>query len=77
MDMLARIRVRDYTHLQRFLLEGVWQMPGIQRTETFLSLAEMPSKELSVELLDSDSDADSDDAGEPERVRPESASSRP
>ena len=25
MDMLARIRVRDYTHLRRFLLEGVWQ----------------------------------------------------
>lgn len=54
MDMLARIRVRDYTHLRRFLLEGVWQMPGIQRTETFLSLAEMPSKELGVELLDPD-----------------------
>ena len=58
MDMLARIRVRDYTHLRRFLLEGVWQMPGIQRTETFLSLAEMPSKELGVELLDPAADGD-------------------
>jgi Lrp/AsnC family transcriptional regulator, leucine-responsive regulatory protein len=54
MDMLARVRVRDYTHLRQFLLERVWQMHGIQRTETFLSLAEMPSKESSVDLLASD-----------------------
>jgi Lrp/AsnC family transcriptional regulator, leucine-responsive regulatory protein len=58
MDMLARVRVRDYTHLRQFLLDGVWQMPGIQRTETFLSLAEMPSKELGVDLLDADVDDD-------------------
>ena len=76
MDMLARIRVRDYTHLRRFLLEGVWQMPGIQRTETFLSLAEMPSKELSAQLLDSDA---GDDAGDPEPDRrpPASGSAGP
>ena len=54
MDMLARVRVRDYTHLRQFLLERVWQMAGIQRTETFLSLAELPSKESSVDLLASD-----------------------
>ncbi len=66
MDMLARIRVRDYTHLRRFLLEGVWQMPGIQRTETFLSLAEMPSKELGVELLEPDAEG-GDGAGDAER----------
>ena len=78
MDMLARIRVRDYTHLRRFLLEGVWQMPGIQRTETFLSLAEMPSKELSVELLDSDTDTDADtDAQDRDRVPPPTASAGP
>lgn len=51
MDMLARLRVRDYAHLRQFLLERVWQMSGIQRTETFLSLAELPSKEASVDLL--------------------------
>jgi DNA-binding Lrp family transcriptional regulator len=56
MDMLARLRVRDYAHLRRFLMEKVWQMAGIQRTETFLSLAEMPSKEASVDLLTSDED---------------------
>jgi len=54
MDMLARLRVRDYAHLRQFLLERVWQMPGIQRTETFLSLAELPSKEASVDLLGGD-----------------------
>jgi DNA-binding Lrp family transcriptional regulator len=51
MDMLARLRLQDHTHLRQFLLERVWQIPGIQRTETFLSLAEMPSKEFSAELL--------------------------
>jgi len=54
MDMLARVRVRDYAHLRQFLLERVWQMAGIQRTETFLSLAELPSKESSVDLLGAD-----------------------
>jgi DNA-binding Lrp family transcriptional regulator len=54
MDMLARLRVRDYAHLRQFLLERVWQMPGIQRTETFLSLAELPSNEASVDLLGAD-----------------------
>ena len=49
-------------------------MQGIQRTETFLSLAEMPSKELRVDLLDPDL---GDDVPEPERgqVPPASASS--
>jgi Lrp/AsnC family transcriptional regulator, leucine-responsive regulatory protein len=56
MDMLARVRVRDYAHLRQFLLERVWQMAGIQRTETFLSLAELPSKESSVDLLGSEDD---------------------
>ena len=54
MDMLARVRVRDYAHLRQFLLERVWQLAGIQRTETFLSLAELPSKENSVGLLGPD-----------------------
>lgn len=54
MDMLARVRVRDYAHLRQFLLQRVWQMAGIQRTETFLSLAELPSKEPSVDLLAAD-----------------------
>lgn len=44
MDMLARLRVRDHTHLRHVLLSSVWQIDGVQRTETFLSLAEIPTK---------------------------------
>jgi Lrp/AsnC family leucine-responsive transcriptional regulator len=67
MDMMARLRLRDHTHLRSFLLERVWQIPGIQRTETFLSLAEMPSKEFSAELLGVTDlgPADADDPGDP------------
>ena len=51
LDMLVRMRVRDHVHLRRFLLEHVWQLEGVQRTETFLSLAELPSKHLAASLL--------------------------
>jgi Lrp/AsnC family leucine-responsive transcriptional regulator len=57
LDMLARVRVRDHAHLRRLLVEHVWQIEGVQRTETFLSLAEMPSKEMTASLLELD-DAD-------------------
>jgi Lrp/AsnC family leucine-responsive transcriptional regulator len=40
-DMLARVRVRDHPHLRELLLDQVWQIPGVQRTETFLTLAEV------------------------------------
>jgi DNA-binding Lrp family transcriptional regulator len=56
-DMLARVRVRDHAHLRLLLLEHVWQIDGVQRTETFLSLAEMPPKDLTSALL-AGSDAD-------------------
>jgi Lrp/AsnC family transcriptional regulator, leucine-responsive regulatory protein len=51
LDMLVRLRVRDHVHLRQFLLEHAWQIDGVQRTETFLSLAELPSKELALTLL--------------------------
>jgi DNA-binding Lrp family transcriptional regulator len=64
LDMLVRLRVRDHVHLRQFLLEHVWQLDGVQRTETFLSLAELPSKELALTLLaDQDADADSAPSG--------------
>jgi DNA-binding Lrp family transcriptional regulator len=51
-DMLAKVRVRDHAHLRQLLLEQVWQIEGLQRTETFLSLAEMPPKAVTAALLD-------------------------
>lgn len=65
MDMLARLRLRDHTHLRQFLLERVWQIPGIQRTETFLSLAEMPSKEFRADLIAEAGDVHPDVQPEP------------
>jgi Lrp/AsnC family leucine-responsive transcriptional regulator len=56
LDMLARVRVRDHAHLRRLLLEHVWQIEGVQRTETFLSLAEMPAKDMTAALLELDAD---------------------
>lgn len=51
LDMLARVRVRDHGHLRRLLLEHVWQIDGVQRTETFMSLAELPVKDLVASML--------------------------
>lgn len=50
-DMLVRVRVRDYTHLRELLLEKVWRIEGIQRTETSLSIAEMAPKNTEAELF--------------------------
>jgi Lrp/AsnC family transcriptional regulator for asnA, asnC and gidA len=50
-DMLVRVRVRDHTHLRDLLINNVWQIEGIQRTETSLTLAEMKPKNTASELL--------------------------
>lgn len=52
-DLLARLLVRDHNHLRELLLERVWQIPGVQRTETLLTLAEMQPKQFALELIDS------------------------
>ena len=44
-DMLARFRVRSHAHLRQVLLSEVWRIDGVQRTETFIALAEMAAKE--------------------------------
>jgi Lrp/AsnC family transcriptional regulator, leucine-responsive regulatory protein len=44
-DMLARLRVRSHAHLRQVLLSEVWRIDGVQRTETFIALAEMATKE--------------------------------
>lgn len=37
-DLIARFRLRDHPNLQTLLLEQLWQIDGLQRVETFLSL---------------------------------------
>lgn len=56
MDLLARLRVRDHEHLRQLLFERVWTIEGVERTETFLCLAEMPAKDFTGELLATMSD---------------------
>jgi Lrp/AsnC family transcriptional regulator for asnA, asnC and gidA len=50
-DMLVRVRVRDHTHLRDLLINGIWQIEGIQRTETSLTIAESRPKNTASELL--------------------------
>lgn len=38
LDLMIRVRVRDHEHLRHCLIDGVWRIPGIQRTETFVVL---------------------------------------
>ncbi len=52
-DLLARLVVRDHNHLRQLLLERVWQITGVQRTETLVTLAEMQPKQFAIPLLDS------------------------
>lgn len=51
LDLLARLRVRDVQHLRTVLLEKVWQISGVQRTETYLSIAEGAPKNFVSELV--------------------------
>jgi Lrp/AsnC family transcriptional regulator for asnA, asnC and gidA len=50
-DLLARLTVRDYTHLRAILIDKVWQIDGMQGMTTILSIAEMPSKNISMGVL--------------------------
>lgn len=50
-DMLVRMRARDETHLRDLLLNRVWQIEGIQRTETSITIAQMKPKNTAEELL--------------------------
>ena len=51
LDLLVRMRVRDYAHLRSVLLEKVWQISGVQRTETYLAIAESPPKNFVADLV--------------------------
>jgi Lrp/AsnC family leucine-responsive transcriptional regulator len=52
LDLLVRFRVRDHVHLRDLLLTTIFQIPGVQRTETFLSLADTEPDNFAVALLD-------------------------
>ncbi|MFL5796980.1 MAG: Lrp/AsnC family transcriptional regulator [Actinomycetota bacterium] len=50
-DLLVRLRVRDHEHLREVLFDRVWGLPGVDRTETYISLAHMEPKDFDGELL--------------------------
>ena len=50
-DMLVRMRARDEHHLRDLLLNRIWQIEGIQRTETSITIAQMKPKNTAEELL--------------------------
>jgi Lrp/AsnC family transcriptional regulator, leucine-responsive regulatory protein len=50
-DMLVRLRVRDVRHLRELLLNRIWQIEGIQRTETSITIAQMKTKDTAEQLL--------------------------
>ncbi len=52
-DMLVRLRVRDQQHLRECLFERIWKVKGVHRTETLLSLGELPQKQFGLELAES------------------------
>jgi DNA-binding Lrp family transcriptional regulator len=51
-DLLVRLRLRDTDHLRDVLFERIWSVPGVDRTETFVSLGEMAPKTIDVLLID-------------------------
>jgi len=52
LDLLVRLRVRDHTHLRELLLTKIFQINGVQRTETFLSLADVEPDNFTAAMLE-------------------------
>ena len=52
LDLLVRLRVRDHAHLRELLLAKIFQITGVQRTETFLSLADVEPGNFAAAMLD-------------------------
>src|SRR5580693_208653 len=65
LDLLVRLRVRDHTHLRELLLTKIFQISGVQRTETFLSLADVEKSDFAMAMLQQMSEL-RDAAREPE-----------
>lgn len=51
LDLLVRLRVRDHTHLRELLLTKIFTIQGVQRTETFLSLADVEPDNFTAAML--------------------------
>src|SRR5215471_11447758 len=51
LDLLVRLRVRDHAHLRELLLKQIFTINGVQRTETFLSLADVESANFTAGML--------------------------
>ena len=52
-DLLVRLRLRDHDHLKNVLFDRIWNLPGVDRTETYISLGQMDPKEFDLSLLES------------------------
>jgi DNA-binding Lrp family transcriptional regulator len=52
LDLLVRLRVRDHAHLRELLLNEIFKINGVQRTETFLSLADVEPANFTVAMLE-------------------------
>jgi DNA-binding Lrp family transcriptional regulator len=50
-DMLIRLRLRDTEHLRECLFERIWNIKGLERTETYVGLAEMEPKNYEAGVL--------------------------
>ncbi len=51
-DLLIRLRVRDHQHLRECLFDRIWNVPGIERTETYISMGQMEPKPFDADLVD-------------------------
>jgi Lrp/AsnC family transcriptional regulator, leucine-responsive regulatory protein len=51
LDLLVRLRVRDHTHLRELLLDEIFQINGVQRTETFLSISDAEPDNFTAAML--------------------------
>ena len=53
MDLMVRLRVRDHTHLREVFFDQILPMPGVHRTESFISLESIESEDFAKGLIDS------------------------
>ena len=60
LDLLVRLRVRDHEHLRELLLAEIFQINGVQRTETFLSLTDVEPDNFTAAMLEQMSQRRSD-----------------